>query len=143
MRAENLRHRAVFVLVESTRGEVLIHRRSDEKDVWPSWWDLAVGGVVASGEGYDEAAVREVGEELGIEGEPERLGGGRFEDADVRLVAAVYRLVHDGPFRFTDGEVVEAGFVGLSELELRLRRGPFVPDSVALVLPWIGLTGHG
>jgi 8-oxo-dGTP pyrophosphatase MutT (NUDIX family) len=134
----------VFVLVESSRGEVLLHRRSDLKDLWPGRWDLAVGGVVASGEDYDEAAAREVGEELGLVGvAPERLGSGRYEDADVRLLAGIYRLVHDGPFHFTDGEVIEAEFAGLADLELHLRQDPFVPDSVALVLPWIGLTGRG
>ena len=109
VRAENLRHRAVFVLVRSSHGEVLVHRRSDTKDLWPSLWDLAVGGVVTAGEGYDEAAVREIAEELGINGVVlERLGSGRFEDDDVRLLGVVYRVEHDGPFTFADGEVVEA-----------------------------------
>jgi isopentenyldiphosphate isomerase len=140
VRAENLRHRAVFVLVRSSRGEVLVHRRSDTKDLWPGLWDLATGGVVTAGEGYDEAAVREIAEELGVVGAvPERLGGGRFDDDDVRLLGMVYRVEHDGPFTFADGEVVEATFVGLADLEDRLRRDRFVPDSVALALPWLGL----
>ena len=140
LRAENLRHRAVFVLVRSSRGEVLVHRRSDTKDLWPGLWDLAVGGVVTAGEGYDDAAVREIAEELGVTGVVlERLGGGRYEDDDVRLLGVVYRIEHDGPFTFADGEVVEAAFVGLADLEERLRQDRFVPDSVALVLPWLGL----
>ena len=140
VRAENLRHRAVFVLVRSSHGEVLVHRRSDAKDLWPGRWDLAVGGVVTAGEGYDEAAVREIAEELGIKGVvPERLGRGRFDDDDVRLLGVVYRVEYDGPFTFADGEVVEATFVGLADLEERLRRDRFVPDSVALALPWLGL----
>jgi isopentenyldiphosphate isomerase len=140
VRAENLRHRAVFVLVRSTRGEVLVHRRSHTKDLWPGRWDLAVGGVVVAGETYDAAAVRELAEEVGVAGVvPQRLGAGRFEDADVRLLAVVYELVHDGPFTFVDAEVVEALFVGLADLEERLRRDAFVPDSLALVLPWLGL----
>ncbi len=142
MRARNLRHRAVFVLVHSTRGEVLIHRRSDSKDVWPGQWDVAVGGVVAAGEGYDAAAVRELAEEIGVHvglDALQPLGGGRYEDADVRVVGRVYGLVHDGPFRFDDGEVVEARFAGLAELESRLHRDRFLPDSRALVLPWLGL----
>ena len=69
----------------------------------------------------------------------EPLGEGRFDDDAVRLVGRVYRLVHDGPFTFSDGEVVEACFVGLAELEARLARDPFLPDSLALVLPWLGL----
>jgi isopentenyldiphosphate isomerase len=136
MRAENLRHRAVFVLVRSTQGAVLIHRRSPSKDVWPGWWDLAVGGVVAAGESHDSAARRELAEELGVEGvEPEALGGGSYEDDHVRLIGRVYRVVHDGPFTFADGEVVEACFVDPDQLQERLARDHFLPDSIALALP--------
>jgi isopentenyldiphosphate isomerase len=137
MRGQNLRHRAVFVLVQSTRGEVLVHRRSDSKDVWPGWWDLAVGGVVRAGEDYDEAVGRELAEEIGISGPVEPLGAGWYEDDHVRLHGRVYRVVHDGPFRFADGEVVEACFVDRAELDARVRRDRFLPDSRALVGPFL------
>ena len=39
----------------------------------------------------------------------------------------------DGPFRFADGEVVEACFVTPAELRRRLAAHRFVPDSVALL----------
>ncbi len=45
MRAEGLRHRSVFIAVMSEAGQILVHRRAETKDVWPGWWDLAVGGV--------------------------------------------------------------------------------------------------
>jgi 8-oxo-dGTP pyrophosphatase MutT (NUDIX family) len=138
MRRENLRHRAVFVLVQSRDGRVLVHRRSDTKDVWPGWWDLAVGGVVGAGEAWDAAARREVAEELGVEGaDLEPLASGAFEDGHVRLVGRVYRLVHDGPFRFVDGEVVEACFVSPGALRRLVTAEPFLPDSLALVLPHV------
>lgn len=138
MRAEHLRHRAVFVLVESRDGRVLVHRRSEDKDVWPGWWDLAVGGVVAVGEPWLDAARREVAEEVGLRGvEPELLTAGGYEDDVVRLVARVYRVVHDGPFTFADGEVVEARFVARAELDELLATRPFLPDSLALVLPFV------
>jgi len=138
MRAENLRHRAVFILVTASDGRVLVHRRSSTKDVWPGWWDLAVGGVVAAGEGWDQAARRELAEEVGLDDvEPEWVGVGRYDDDKVRLVAHVYRLVHDGPFRFLDGEVVEARFVSASELRELVSTQPFLPDSRALVLPLV------
>jgi isopentenyldiphosphate isomerase len=138
MRAHNLRHRAVFVLVQDTAGRVLVHRRSDQKDLWPGWWDLAVGGVVAAGESWDDAARRELAEELGVEGaEPQPAGEGAYEDREVRLVARVYRLVYDGPFHFADGEVVEARFVTADELRRLVITEQFLPDSVALVLPLV------
>ena len=139
MRTENLRHRAVYILVTDSADRLLIHRRSDAKDVWPGRWDVAAGGVVGVGEPYEAAARRELIEELGIEIGPhellELLGPCAYADADVALVGRVYRVRHDGPVHFADGEVVEATWVSRSELLERLRRDPFVPDSIAVALP--------
>jgi isopentenyldiphosphate isomerase len=138
MREGRLRHRCVAIVVRSSAGDVLVHRRSDLKDVWPGRWDLAVGGVVSAGEDYVAAAHRELGEELGvIVSRLIRLGSGVYEDADVRELTEVFEITHDGPFRFTDGEVVEARFVSVRELDRRLERDAFVPDMVALVRPLI------
>jgi len=139
MRAGRLRHRAVFIAVQGSDGRLLVHRRSDHKDVWPGWWDIAVGGVVASGEGWDDAAQRELGEELGVTAALESSGGGAYDDDDVSLIGRSYRCVHDGPFHFTDGEITEVRWVdavGLAELR---RDAPFVPDSLVLVLPHLDL----
>ena len=60
MRAGNLRHRATFVVVQNGHGDVLVHQRARWKDIWPSRWDLAFGGVCGVGETWDVAARREV-----------------------------------------------------------------------------------
>jgi 8-oxo-dGTP pyrophosphatase MutT (NUDIX family) len=137
MRAERLRHRAVFIAVRSSAGLLLVHRRSAAKDLWPSRWDVAVGGVVAAGEDYAIAARRELLEEVGIDAEPIPLGGehhvGAYRDDDVDLVARCYVVVHDGPITFADGEVVEARWLDRDELDALLAAAPFVPDSLALL----------
>ena len=74
MRAHNLRHRSVAVVVVNSRQELLVHRRADWKDVWPSRWDLAFGGVVGAGEAWEEAARRELAEEAGV-ARPARVPG--------------------------------------------------------------------
>lgn len=139
MRSRRLRHRSVFVVVRSTDGRTLVHRRADDKDIWPGWWDMAVGGVVALGESYDDAARREVAEEIGVtDASPVAIDEGRlgqYEDDQVNLVARCYLLVHDGPFTFDDGEVVEARFVTDDELARIAVEVPMLPDSLALLLP--------
>ena len=137
VRARRLKHRCVFIVVRSSAGEVLIHRRSDAKDLWPGRWDLAAGGVLGAGEGWEDSARRELHEELGVTAPLAALGGGHYADGDVDEIAKIYAVRHDGPFAFSDGEVVEAFFVGLDELARRIARDPFVPDSVALVWPLI------
>jgi isopentenyldiphosphate isomerase len=136
VRAENLRHRSVAIAVVGSDGRLLVHRRSAGKDVWPGMWDICVGGVVTSGETYEVAAVRELAEELGVgDAVLQLVGPGRYEDAAVRLIGRCYVVVHDGPFRFVDGEVAEIRRVTASELDELAGRSQFVPDSWAMVLP--------
>jgi mutator protein MutT len=139
MRARRARHRAVFVAVTNERGQILVHRRAPDKDLWPDRWDLAAGGVVGAGEDYESAARRELAEELGIvTNELRQVSTGSYEDPDVALVAAVYVVSWDGPVHFADGEVTEAVWVDLDELDDMIARRPFVPDSVALVRGHLG-----
>lgn len=136
MRSRRLRHRAVSIAVFAPDGRLLVHRRADTKDVWPAMWDIAAGGVVAAGEAYDDAARRELAEELGVVDEPlVHLGEGSFEDDDVALVARAYRCTTVGPFEFTDGEIAEVRWVDRADLEAMMRTERFVPDNIALLLP--------
>jgi len=140
MRRRRLRHRCTFVIVRSSDGGVLVHRRAEDKDLWPGAWDLAVGGVVGAGEDWERAAERELAEEVGVADVGlELLGEGSYTDAAVDEVARIWTVTWDGPVRFDDGEVVEALVVDRAELAVRLVRDVFVPDSVALCLPYLDL----
>ena len=133
MRRERLRHRSVFILVRDGDGRVLVHRRSELKDLWPGWWDVAIGGVVASGEDYDDAARRELREEAGINATPVFVCSGTFDDAEVSLVARCYETVHDGAVEACDGEVAEFRWMTTRELRKMMATERFLPDSLALL----------
>lgn len=136
MRARRLQHRSVGIAVMSTDGRLLIHRRSLGKDVWAGWWDIAAGGVVAAGETYDDAARRELEEELGLrDTDIEFVGQSRYVDDNVAELCRGYRAVHDGPFTFADGEVIEARWVTFAELAEMRATHQFLPDSIDLLLP--------
>src|SRR5206468_6656837 len=71
--ANNFRHRAVHILIFNEAGQVYLQQRSRRKDRHPLLWDSSAAGHVSDGENYDEAAKRELHEELGISVPLEKL----------------------------------------------------------------------
>jgi 8-oxo-dGTP pyrophosphatase MutT (NUDIX family) len=130
-----VRHRACYVAVLTSGGELVVHRRADWKDVYPGYWDVCFGGVLGAGEAWDEAAHRELREEAGIDVPLELLGIVSWEAPDARLNGRVYLARSDGPFTCPDGEVVEVATVALPVLDEWVRAHDVCPDSVDLVLP--------
>jgi len=70
MRAKRLPHRATYILVFNSNGEIFIQKRTKNKDIYPGYYDIASGGVVLGGESYEMSASRELHEELGIKDTP-------------------------------------------------------------------------
>ena len=105
----SLIHRSVSIVVETSEG-LLFQRRSPRKDSSPGCWDVACSGHVDGGETYLEAAVRELAEEIGYAGPPpEHLATIITELPGETEMAAIFRLVADGPFRLLLPEVVGLG----------------------------------
>jgi 16S rRNA (adenine1518-N6/adenine1519-N6)-dimethyltransferase len=65
--ANNLLHRAVHILIFNPAREVFLQLRSRRKDRHPLTWDSSAAGHVNAGEEYDQTAIRELLEELGVE----------------------------------------------------------------------------
>jgi isopentenyldiphosphate isomerase len=136
VRAENLPHAATAVLLRRPDGAIYVHRRARTKDLWPGRHDCAAGGVMLVGESPDEAATRELAEELGVTGVAlQPLLRAWYRDADTWYLSYAYTATWSGPVAFVDGEV-EAGWwetpTRLFEL-LRDAAWPFVPDTRALL----------
>lgn len=134
MRAENLLHRSVAIIVTTTDGRLVVQRRADTKDVYPGWWDIGAGGVISAGEAADDAAERELHEELGVTAQPEFVGTERYEDDRIREICRVYRVVHDGPFTPVDGEAAEIRAVDRAGFESVGGGAAFIPSSIAMLL---------
>lgn len=63
---KGLWHREVCVLIRYRKGEYLIQKRAATKKQAPNKWGMTAGHVDA-GEDFEEAMIREIREELGIE----------------------------------------------------------------------------
>jgi isopentenyldiphosphate isomerase len=142
IRRRNLPHRATYVMVFGSSGALLAHQRASWKDIWPSRWDLAFGGVCTVGESWDDAAARELAEEAGVVAPLRALSSVSFESAETRVVGRLYETTHDGPFVFADGEVVDHCWVPLGELDAWADGRAICDDTRSIVLPHIRERGR-
>ncbi len=60
-------HKAVWIWLKNSNGQVLVQKRSRLKKKSPLKWDMPVAGHVDAGESPLQTCVREAKEELGIE----------------------------------------------------------------------------
>ncbi|AWS52048.1 MULTISPECIES: NUDIX hydrolase YfcD [Providencia] len=136
MRAENLRHRATYIVVHDGMGKILVQRRTDIKDFHPGFLDATAGGVVTKGENILDSAKREAEEELGIAGVPfAEHGHFYFEDAHCRVWGGLFSCVSHGPFALQESEVVEVSW--LTPKEISARCDEFTPDSLKALSLWL------
>lgn len=148
MRARNLPHAAVKILVRDASGQVYMHRRTDTKDVYPGLHDVWVGGVIAAGEEPDTAAERELAEELGVKECTVRpVGRHWFTDTHTNYLAHLYETVYE-PARHglivpQPEEVAEGWWLPWDELTARLAdpHWPFAADGRALLARYERMRG--
>lgn len=58
-------HLVIHVCMFNHLGEMLIQQRQPDKEDWKNMWDITVGGSAIAGETSQQAAQREVNEEIG------------------------------------------------------------------------------
>ncbi|WP_080656096.1 NUDIX hydrolase [Butyrivibrio fibrisolvens] len=73
-------HLGVDILVVHEDGTYLLMKRSDDKDVYPGFWEASAGGSALSGEEPLEAATRELLEETGLVPDSMELVNVLFKD---------------------------------------------------------------
>ena len=137
--------RVVHVFVLDRRGRLLLQQIPPCGKRHPGNWGSSVAGYVFSGEGYEEAARRRLGQELGVAGaELQFFGKVPMDDAGCTKFIALFTARHDGPFRPDAGHIAALDFVDLQDIPELHRRGErsLHPDVSAaaelLYSPWVG-----
>ncbi len=114
----SLLHKVVHVLVFNSAGELLLQKRSMNKDVAPGQWDTSVGGHVSPAEDTYSAARREMAEELGFDtGEITFLYSYIYSNAYESELVFTHSCIHNGPFSFNAEEIDLVKFWELEEIK--------------------------
>lgn len=123
-------HRAVHIIIFSSRGQILLEKRSMEKDLYPGMWcDMA--GHLDSGESYEDAARRELKEETGLEAPLKFLFKFRKDAEKETEFISVFRCESDGPFRTNPRETQFVKFFDVSEIRKMLEEGYSITPGTA------------
>ncbi|MFC7974802.1 NUDIX hydrolase [Streptomyces cinereoruber] len=122
-------HRIAVTVCRDREGRILVQRRSEHLARFPGHYEVASGGAVAVGESYEEAASRELAEELGVQ-------------APVRFVVkflnrnglsphwlAVHEAVLPGDPNPDPDKMMWHGWLSESELLRSMEENLFTPDS--------------
>lgn len=119
----------VHVCIFNEKGEMLLQQRQPFKRGWPNCWDVTVGGSAVAGERSQDAAHRELLEELGLDVSFEGLRAtlsvsfdGGFDDWYL-----IRRDVDASKCALQVEEVQAVRWAGLSEALAMLEDGRFIP----------------
>ncbi len=128
-------HLVVHACVFSSDERMLIQRRHPEKELWPSLWDITMGGSAVAGESSAQAASRELSEEVGItldfKGKRPGLSVNYRQSFD-----DFYIVRWDGDIKslkLQPEEVCEVRWACREEIHELIRTGVFVPYYHSLI----------
>jgi 16S rRNA (adenine1518-N6/adenine1519-N6)-dimethyltransferase len=126
-----LRHRIVRIMVEDEQGRILLQKLSKEMDTFPDCWDHSAAGHVDVGEDYEEAAKRELQEELGISGAIlQKVSvyptNNTFNGRKLNRFNALYKAVVTSsiPLKLQESEVSETKWFTLEEAKKLVAEQP-------------------
>lgn len=127
--AQGLWHRVTHVYLYRVNGgviELLVHMRYAGADADPNTWDTRFGGHCKAGYDYDETAVTELKEEVGIDVPLSLLVKGpvqkRHKDHNREFTATYFFEYKDDASKlsFPDGEVTETRWMSIENIESAL-----------------------
>lgn len=113
---KKLLHRTISVLIFNDEGKVVLQKRSLKKDSNPGKWSNATGGHVGKNEIYDEAARREISEELNLDITPKLFKKMIINDPAHTTMTCLYTVSSNGPFKFNPEETDEIKFFSKGDL---------------------------
>jgi len=118
------KHRIVHVMIHNERDEIALQLRSNKVSFCPSHWSTAVGGHVQSTESYEQAALREYMEELGINSKLEHLSKDFYQaDDSPGKFLGIFTTKYNGEFKINTEVVEKIDFFSLNQIREMIECG--------------------
>lgn len=134
MLAERLIPRASYILVFNDKNELFLQKRTATKDINPGYWDVAAGGVVLADESYEDSAVRELAEELGVRDVPlQFLFDHYYDRGGNRVWGRIFTCRHNGPFTLQASEVAGGVFMSVTGALHLKDKEHFTPNGLEIL----------
>ena len=121
---KKLIHRSIHILVFNSQNRLFLQKRSLEKDESPGLWDSSVSGHVDAGEGYNESALRELWEELGIKTKIKLWIKLTAVEETFWEHVSVYKCVTDEKMILNPTEISDGKFWNLYEIKVCIKKNP-------------------
>jgi len=135
----SLIHRVVHVLVFNEKGELLLQKRSKNKDVAPGRWDTSVGGHISPGEDLTGSARREMEEELGIVSDSIKFLYSYIHSNPYETeMVFTHSCIHNGPFQFNRDEIDEVRFWSIAEIKNAIGQGILSDNFESEIMKYLG-----
>jgi len=122
-------HRVATIVCRDADGRILVHRRPDDSSRFPGRSNWLFGGAVDVGEPYEEAAARELAEELRVHATPRFVLKFLCAGAISPYWLGLHEVVITTPIRPNAQEVGWHAWLTETELESFVRQPEFVPDA--------------
>ncbi len=129
------------VILKNDAGEVLLQKRDPDMVAWPGRWDSSAAGHVDAGELPEEAAYREMHEEIGIDTVTLSLTDQYYHEVPLehgyfnRTYNYIYEATYNGDIStltLQKGEVTEVAWVSIDKIQHMIATQPdTVTDGLA------------
>jgi isopentenyldiphosphate isomerase len=125
-------HRSVMFFVFDPKKRVLVTKRTLNKDFFPGFYSIVLGGHVQSGESYEEAVVREIEEEIGISAKPYLISFFKKRIPEEKENVKVFGVVVKEKLKLNEDELESGEFLEFEELDDRMEKEEFLPETEIL-----------
>lgn len=110
--------RVINIMIFTSDNKIIVPKRSSNRKVFPNCYDCSVGGHVSSGETYEQAAYRELEEELGITNvKLDEIAYFKPFDINTSSFSKMYKLVYDKELNYDKDGIEQIYYMTKEEID--------------------------